>query len=87
MANKPSHVIVVHNERGYAYRVGVAWPTKNGDGFTLQIQEGISVSCMNGARVSVVPERERTSRDDQERERTSRDDRDERPPSHGERRG
>jgi hypothetical protein len=51
MSSKPSHRAFVvttpkegSDQKGHWHQVGVIWPHKNGNGFDLQIYEGISVS-------------------------------------------
>ena len=69
---KPSHVVVVYDRNDYATRVGVAWPLKNGGGFSLTIHPGVSVSSMDGARIVVIedkPKEDRQQRDGGDRGR------------------
>jgi hypothetical protein len=50
MSSKPTHIAYVVTEpkegsdkKAFWYRIGSVWPHKNGKGFDLVIQEGISV--------------------------------------------
>lgn len=62
MKNKPTHYLSVVSGDGDQARfteVAALWPTKNGNGFSGQIREGISIT----GRIVIMPAKARDEQD------------------------
>jgi hypothetical protein len=65
MSDKPTHDLLIYENEDdkYPTRVGAAWPTKNGKGFSLKINKGVSIANCETARIVLLERREKRGKD------------------------